>query len=51
MIVSDACTVNVSLALALALASVVNYARKWRHSLEHNLLKTLESSFTIVICL
>jgi hypothetical protein len=28
MIVSDACTINISLVFALALASVVNYARK-----------------------
>jgi hypothetical protein len=27
-IVSETCTINVSLALALALASVVNYTRK-----------------------
>ncbi len=36
MIKSDAYTLNVLLALALALASVVNYARKWSYSLEHN---------------
>jgi hypothetical protein len=28
MIVSDACTLNVSLVFALALASVINYAHK-----------------------
>jgi hypothetical protein len=28
MIVSDACTINVSLVFALALASVISYARK-----------------------
>ncbi len=39
------------ISLYLALASVVNYARKWRHSLERHLLMTLESSFTIVTCL
>jgi hypothetical protein len=39
------------ISFALALASVVNYAHKWRHSLERHLLMTLESSFTIVICL
>ncbi len=50
-IVSDACTINVSLALALALASVVNYGCKGRHNLERHLLTTLESSFTIVKCL
>jgi hypothetical protein len=32
-IVSDACTINDSFVFALALASVVNYAREWRHSL------------------
>jgi len=49
-IVSDACT-TVSLVFALALASVINYARNLRHSLEHHLLMTLKSSFRIVICL
>jgi len=34
MTISDACTINVLLALALPFESVVNYARKWRHSLE-----------------
>ncbi len=33
MIVSDACTINVSLVFALALASVVNYAHKFGASL------------------
>jgi len=42
---------NVSLVFALALASVINYAHKWCHCLEHHLLTTLELSFTIVICL
>ncbi len=37
--------------LLLALASVVNYDRKWCLNLEQYLLKTLEASFTIVICL
>ncbi len=41
MIVSDTYTINISLVFALALASVVNYARKWRHSLERHLLTTL----------
>ena len=41
MIVSDACTINVSLVFALALASVVNYAHKWHHSLVRHLLMTL----------
>jgi hypothetical protein len=50
-IVSDACITYVSLVFALALASVVNYARKWCHSLERHLLTTLESSFMIIKCL
>jgi hypothetical protein len=37
--------------LALALASVINYDCKWCRNLEHHLLKTLEASFTIVMCL
>ncbi len=41
MIVSDACTINASLVFALALASVINYAHKWCHSLERHLLMTL----------
>jgi hypothetical protein len=49
MIVSDACTINVSLDFALALASVINYFHKLRHSLERHLLTTLELSFTIVM--
>jgi len=36
-----------TMALALALASVVNYEHKWRHNLEHH----LQSSFTIVMYL
>ncbi len=44
---SETCTnlyINVSLVFALALASVVNYARKWHqhHSLERHLLMILE---------
>jgi hypothetical protein len=34
MIVSEASTINVLLALALALASVVSYNHKWCHNLE-----------------
>jgi len=49
MIVSDACTINVLLALALALVSVINYADKWCYGLDHHLLMALESSFTIVL--
>ncbi len=48
---SDACTLNILLALALALTSVINNGHKWCHSLECHLLMTLESSFIIVICL
>jgi hypothetical protein len=50
-IVSDACTINVSVAIAIALANIVNYGRKRCHSIEHHLLMTLESSFKIQICL
>ncbi len=50
-IVSDASTLNVLLALDLALAGIVNYARKWHRSLEHHSLTTLDLSLTIVICL
>ena len=42
---------NCVLALALAIASVTIYNHKWSNNLEHHLLTTLESSFTIVICL
>jgi len=41
MIVSDACTINVSLVFALALASVVNYDRKWRSKLWRHLWSSL----------
>ncbi len=34
MIISNACTINVLFAQALALASVINYARKGHHSLK-----------------
>jgi hypothetical protein len=50
-IISDACTMNILLALALELASVISYDCKWSHNLEHHLLMTLEVSFTIVVCL
>jgi hypothetical protein len=50
-IVSDTRPINALLALALTLAIVANYARKGCHNLEHHLLMTLESSFTIVKCL
>jgi hypothetical protein len=39
------------LVLALGLASVVSYDRKWRYNLEHHLLMTLALSFMIVLCL
>jgi hypothetical protein len=42
---------NILLALALELASVISYDCKWSHNLEHHLLMTLEVSFTIVVCL
>ncbi len=51
MILIDACTINILLALALALASAINYTHKGCHSLEKPLLATLELSVTIVICL
>ncbi len=44
MIVSYACTINVSLALALAFASVISYNHKWCSKLWHHLW----SSFMIV---
>jgi len=37
----DATTINFLLALALVLASVINYVHKWYYSLEHHLLTTL----------
>jgi len=37
--------------LTLVLASVINYDRKWCHTMEHNLLMTLEAPLTITICL
>jgi len=40
VILSDDCTINVLLALDLALASVINYAPKWCHNLEHLYEKT-----------
>ncbi len=49
--ISDTCTINVLLALALALASAINYTHKGCRSLEQPLLATLELSVTIVICL
>jgi hypothetical protein len=36
MIVNDASTINVIDDASLALASVVNYDRKWRYNLEHH---------------
>jgi hypothetical protein len=35
-LVSGACTINILLTLALAFTSVINYACKRRHSLEHH---------------
>ncbi len=49
MIISDICTINAVLAIALSLASVINYTRKWCHNLEHYLLTPLVWSFMIVI--
>ncbi len=37
--------------LALALACVINYDRKWYHILERHLLTKLEASFMILMCL
>jgi len=51
IVMNDACAMDVSLALALALASVINYVSKWCHNLERHWLLALESSFTIVTCL
>ncbi len=39
---------TLALAYALALASVINYDRKWRYNLDRHLLMM---SITIVICL
>ncbi len=47
-IVNDASTINVIDEASLALASIVNYDRKWRYNLEHHLLTTLGVSITIV---
>jgi hypothetical protein len=49
MIESNACTMNVSLALALTLASVINYAHEWCHSLKPDLLTTLVPSGSVSI--
>jgi hypothetical protein len=46
-IVSEACAINVLLALALAQASVISC----NHNLERHLLMTLQESFMIVMCL
>ncbi len=43
MIVREACTINLLLALALALPSVISYDHKWHHDLEHPLMTTLEA--------
>ncbi len=55
MIVNDASTLNVIDDASLALASIVNYDRKWRYNLEHHFddtssvtLTTLGASITIV---
>jgi hypothetical protein len=37
--------------LALALASVINYDRKWRHNFNRHLLIILEASFFILMFL
>jgi hypothetical protein len=42
---------TLTLAYALALASVINYDCKWCYNLEHHLLTTLAVSITIIICL
>ncbi len=49
--ISEAFTINVLLALALAFAHVISYDRKWCHNWEHHFLMTLEASFTIIMCL
>jgi hypothetical protein len=36
MIVNDASTINVIDDVSLALASIVNYDRKWRYNFEHH---------------
>jgi len=41
-IVSYACTINVSLALALALASVDSYDHKWRSKLWRHLRSSIK---------
>ncbi len=48
MIANDASTINVIDDASLALASVVNYDRKWHYNLERHLLTTLRASITIV---
>jgi hypothetical protein len=45
MIVSYACSINVSLALALSIISVISYDHKWRSKLWHQ----LRSSLRIII--
>ncbi len=47
-IVNDAITINVIDDASLALASVINYDRKWHYNLERHLLMTLGALFTIV---
>jgi len=48
MILSEACTLNVLLVLALAFSSFINDILKWHHNLERYLLTTTEISFMIV---
>ncbi len=48
MIENDTSTINVIDDASLALASIVNYDRKWHYILEHHLLTTLGASITIV---
>ncbi len=48
MIVNDASTINVIDNASLALASIVNYDRKWRYNLVRHLLTTLWASITIM---
>ena len=45
-IVNDASTINVIDDASLALASIVNYDRKWHYNLERHLLTTLGASIT-----
>jgi hypothetical protein len=51
IVMSEGGTIKSVLALAVAMASVINCDHKWHLTLEHHLLTTLEESFTMVICL